>query len=884
MPIKTSYKFDVKDKFTPVGFGDDEVTHIASSWQVSDHQDFGILPFEEVINPDFKTKVDFFAEDYLQGFKDYWIRCKFHSSKAKEGEVPLYVTAKFVKGSTEVTLLGRQSEENRQILEVEDLEYSIKPGMRVDLVSTPSGRTGGIVVPEGTLIRSIDLSTKKIELTHPSLHSGVVNVNLTRCVESDWSVEWRFRSDRGSWATISIGTQPTSQTNTAGACITFTAGNVTITDGTEMEYIWQEELPMVDGETFFDIENGGTAPIITNADTNSVTICNLRYPEDNGRCFRLKVIAETAADVYSDTVCITVLPVNIIITSQPVDHTVVQEPVVTNETVPCIGVIDETSPSYSTYNTDWANFRTAWPNRPFWLMSVARGGNYWGGVKIPNNMGSYPNPLTNTNVPRWGGDWFTIAGMSQYPQGSTVALFVDDSGSMTVSTVSQAISMFEQKCSAAGITIIRRYNPQERYVLPFIADLIGSGTTTTSTLVTTGGEFSCTAETTDSSDMDFQWQLKQAGENTFYPVQGALGILQSGGTTTYETPPAIYPTDNQDMYRCKLTAIGALDKYSNEAKLYITNQTGYSTRFKYRLLTNNQQNRPSGCSFSWIEVDLSNGPLDLVNTGVYEAIPENGSTPIDCQLWGAGGGSGGTFQGADGGYSTVEMTLRNTVRYFFVVGDGGNASSNLGTGDPQTGGAAGGTFGGAGGGLTGIYEDHSNSNVDSGNEVIVGGLPRVIAGGGGGASVRSLGGAGGGISGNNGFDSGLDGGGAIWAGIGQAAATPGFGGAEGDGAPGGYAAGGQGDAGAAGGGGGYRGGGGGGFVGVDASTGAGSGGGGCGYFNNSEISAAFTGARDGTVSNFNASYGAGGQGSDQSGDHDGQQGRIRITFAGTSSP
>tara|TARA_B100000287_G_scaffold89696_1_gene82065 strand:+ start:3829 stop:6480 length:2652 start_codon:yes stop_codon:yes gene_type:complete len=883
MPIKTSYKFDVKDKFTPVGFGDDEVTHIASSWQVSDHQDFGILPFEEVINPDFKTKVDFFAEDYLQGFKDYWIRCKFHSSKAKEGEVPLYVTAKFVKGSTEVTLLGRQSEENRQILEVEDLEYSIKPGMRVDLVSTSSGRTGGIVVPEGTLIRSIDLSTKKFELTHPSLHSGVVNVNLTRCVESDWSVEWRFRSDRGSWATINIGTQPTSQTNTAGACVTFTAGNVTITDGTEMEYIWQEELPMVDGETFFDIQNGGTAPIITGADTNSLTICNLRYPEDNGRCFRLKVVAETAADVFSDTVCITVLPVNIIITSQPVDHTVVQEPVVTNETVPCIGVIDETSPSYSTYNSDWAAFRTAWPNRPFWLMSVARGGS-WGYNKIPQNMSSYPNPLTEHRVPRWGGDWFTLANLSQYPQGSTVALFVDDSGSMTVSTVSQALTMFEQKCSAAGINIIRVYNPYERYVEPFITNLIGPGTITNSTLVTTGGEFSCTAETTDSSDMNFQWQLKQSGESTFYPVQGAFGILQSGGTTTYETPPAIYPTDNGDLYRCKLTAIGALDKYSNEAELLISNQTGYSTRFKYRLVENNQQ-QPSGCSFSWIEVDLSNGPLDLVNTGVYEMIPENGSTPINCQLWGAGGGCGGTFQGADGGYSTVELTLRNTVRYFFIVGKGGRGSTNQGTGDPQTGGAAGGTFGGAGGGLTGIFEEPETQTNQITEVLSSTALPMSITGGGGGASVRSLGGAGGGIRGNDGADSGLDGGGAEWAGIGIIGATPGFGGAEGDGAPGGLYAGGQGDAGAAGGGGGYRGGGGGGFVGVDASTGAGSGGGGCGYFNNSMISAASTGARDGTVSNFIATYGAGGAGSDQVGaDQNGGPGRIRITSAGTSSP
>ena len=61
-------------------------------------------------------------------------------------------------------------------------------------------------------------------------------------------------------------------------------------------------------------------------------------------------------------------------------------------------------------------------------------------------------------------------------------------------------------------------------------------------------------------------------------------------------------------------------------------------------------------------------------------------------------------------------------------------------------------------------------------------------------------------------------------------------------------------------------------------------GGGCGYFYNSKISAAFTGYRNSNNTNFNPSYGAGGQGSDQSGDHDGQQGRIRITFAGTSSP
>lgn len=877
MPIKTSYKFDVKDKFTPFGF-DDEVTHIASSWQVSDHQDFGILPFETVVNADFKTKLDFFAEDYLQGFKDYWIRCKFHSSKAKEGAVPLFVTARMVKGSTEVTLLGRQNEDNQQILEVEDLEYSIEPGMRVDLISTVAGVTGGIVAPEGTLVRSIDRSTKKFTLTHPSTHNGAVNLNLTRCVESDWSVEWRFDSNRGSWATISIGNQPTSQTNTAGACVTFTAGNVTITDGTDLEYIWQEELPMVDGETFFDIENGGTAPIITNADTNAVTICNLRYPEDDGRCFRLKVKAETAADVYSSTVCITVLPVSIIINQQPQSQTVVQEPVVTNETVPCIAVIDETSPSQSSFDSAWAQFRTAWPLRPFDLMSVARG-NSWGYNKIPNNMSSYPNPLTEHNVPRWGGDWFSLAGLSTYPQGSTVALFVDNSGSMTVSTVSQAISMFESKCSAAGITIIRVYVGNERYIDPFITNLIGSGSTTTSTLVTVPAEFSIQASTTDSSDLTYQWQIKQAGENTYYPIQGQTGTIVSGGSTTVETPPPIYPVDNMDIYRCKLSATGALDVFSNAAVLTITNQTGYSSRFKYRYLQNNQQNG-SGFNFNWTDVDLSNGVFDLTTHGVYEVIAENGSTPISCELWGAGGGSAGTFQGADGGFSSVKMTLRNTQRYFFIVGKGGRANTAGGfSGDPQTGGGSGGSSGGAGGGLTGIYEDHGNV-VSGGSEAILT-FARVVAAGGGGASVRSLGGSGGGLSGNNASNNGLGGGGAIWAGIGNASATPGFGGTEGNGGTGSVGIGGAGFNGTAGGGGGYRGGGGGGFVGVDPATGAGAGGGGCGYYNNSVISAATTGARSAANNpNFLMPYGAGGQANGQSG----QGGRIRITTAGTTSP
>ena len=849
MTVKTEYTWDVTEKFTPYGFTD-EITHVATTWEVSRHPKFGTegsdseVDYRNHADPTALTKLSFYVEDYLQGFKDYWIRCKYHSSRSVVNPKKVTCFCECVKGSTEVTLLGVQNPNDPwDIQEVRDLEFSILRGMRIDLKNTYSGKTGGANHKEGTVVRSVDRETKKITLTNPSLYNGKFTFEFVECVESDWSTPWRFDTTRGSWATINIGNQPTPQSGNAGDCVTFTVGNITITDGTPLTYEWQLEGIIIDGEKFRKIENStdpNAEPHISGADTNVLTVCNLRYPEDTGLCFRLKITAETAADVYSDTACITVNPVVINITQQPQSQTVQNSPVINDNTCPCIAVIDETSPSQAVFDSAWAQFRTAWPQRPFHLMSVARG-NSWGYNKIPNNMSSYPNPLTEHRVPRWGGDWFSLANLSQYPQGSVIALFVDNSGSMTTSTVSQAISMIEQKCSAAGFTIIRVYVGNERYIDPFITSLVGPGATA-GPVITIGADFSITAVTNPAGyTISYQWQISEDSGNTWYDVEGAT-------SNTYTTPPAIFPGDNGDRYRCKLTAPGAEDVYSNPVLLTVTSTVGYSSFIKYKL----------EASSSWTDYDLDpndnggdNNQLDLIAPGVYDLKLENGSVPIRAWIWGAAGGASDSRNGGNGGYTTADMILVNSNTYKMVIGHPGKAAANGGDGGAAGNGGDGQlNDGGGGGGYSGL----------SLNSAAI-----IVAGGGGGSTDDGTGGAGGGIIGANSSNYATGGGGAIWDGPGKGNATAGLG----DGNPGGTLQGGGGSNGGAGGGSGYRGGGGG--------VATGGGGGGCGYFNNSKVSSGSTDTRGTQNPQFNNLYGGGTTA-------DGQSGRIKMRFIGEASP
>ncbi len=61
--------------------------------------------------------------------------------------------------------------------------------------------------------------------------------------------------------------------------------------------------------------------------------------------------------------------------------------------------------------------------------------------------------------------------MDNLPDGSKVALFIDTSGSMTMSTIQASYDLLVSKLNARSITIISVTNSGEDWITPFLTDL-----------------------------------------------------------------------------------------------------------------------------------------------------------------------------------------------------------------------------------------------------------------------------------------------------------------------------------------------------------------------------------------------------------------------------
>ena len=64
-------------------------------------------------------------------------------------------------------------------------------------------------------------------------------------------------------------------------------------------------------------------------------------------------------------------------------------------------------------------------------------------------------------------DWYTICGLDSLPDGSKVALFIDNSGSMTTNTVRASYNLFLQKLAERNMDIIVVENGSENWVVSF---------------------------------------------------------------------------------------------------------------------------------------------------------------------------------------------------------------------------------------------------------------------------------------------------------------------------------------------------------------------------------------------------------------------------------
>ena len=68
-------------------------------------------------------------------------------------------------------------------------------------------------------------------------------------------------------------------------------------------------------------------------------------------------------------------------------------------------------------------------------------------------------------------DWYKICNIDDLPEGSSIALFIDNSGSMRTSTVQASYDAFLAKLNARNITITSVANSNEDWITPFLVDL-----------------------------------------------------------------------------------------------------------------------------------------------------------------------------------------------------------------------------------------------------------------------------------------------------------------------------------------------------------------------------------------------------------------------------
>ena len=122
----------------------------------------------------------------------------------------------------------------------------------------------------------------------------------------------------------------------------------------------------------------------------------------------------------------------------------------------------------------WTSFRSSYPDRCFHLLEpYVQMPNYtpptWSTPNGVNSRIQIPTAFINelsagttfhARVSRDSNsyvsgtsDWWDLIGASVLPSGAKIGLCIDNSGSMTVTTVQASLDLFEQKAAAAGVTI-----------------------------------------------------------------------------------------------------------------------------------------------------------------------------------------------------------------------------------------------------------------------------------------------------------------------------------------------------------------------------------------------------------------------------------------------
>ena len=244
-------------------------------------------------------------------------------------------------------------------------------------------------------------------------------------------------------------------------------------------------------------------------------------------------------------------------------------------TAVCISVVDETNNQYdiqSEVDADWNTFRTNYPKRPFWIL---RPGNET--VTLPTAWDF--DPFTNgpIKVNRDGGqsssrsDWFTITELDKAPAGTNVSLVLDQSGSMTKKTVTASLSLFLEKCAAAGIVVNGGTNaeivmkPIEKYISQHNRDLAGD---LSNALVIDYDKYPGNAVCLYARDQDINVQME------LYGGRGENKGSKSGGDGGYSKITLTMKKDEEYVVTGLFSAVNAPFLYRKGTLIAVVGEGG----------------------------------------------------------------------------------------------------------------------------------------------------------------------------------------------------------------------------------------------------------------------------------------------------------------------
>lgn len=219
------------------------------------------------------------------------------------------------------------------------------------------------------------------------------------------------------------------------------------------------------------ITDARSSGILTVRVTSGVTTT---FDKNNSR-YTYEVIATSDSDGYKRKLVSGDVNVNVGITNN-------DSAIGTN--IKCIAVIDESNNGDVVSVNSYNSFRNSFPGREHFLLQPTTTG-------IANTSELISSSLQSVYISGFGSskqvqgvnrddgveadrsDWFAVVGL-QTGVDTEVALFVDISGSMTLSTVQESYDFFFERTAAAGIGVRTETNAAEDWIEPFTGLLLES--------------------------------------------------------------------------------------------------------------------------------------------------------------------------------------------------------------------------------------------------------------------------------------------------------------------------------------------------------------------------------------------------------------------------